>query len=513
MSNEVNIGDMIYLTIPKEWIKTYHSLLYMLASVGKNIVDDCSYTCQGSGRNVFTCWNLFQSALAAKALGDDRKAQFFIDYIDKELRLYAYHSRIIIPDFSENYPRCIYKLNEDGSYTFYITCKVDEVIYNEEITIPQKDIIDTVYDKPIITGFSYNNNVSSGGNSAATVKFLTFTQRVTYKFSDESERRDVIRGDLTTDGISVVYNISNNSNNARVDSEGNVTANPAIVSEDRVICRITPQITINGQTSDNEDIYVDIIQEGKEYQPVELIGYYGVSSLSDGLPTTIDGLTNTFEAVDNLSINVTGSGNFAWIIVPNEAGINSVTCTDTDNDSVTVLKNTTNINGYTIYYVSYLYMIFENQTFIFTLSKEEQEDNTKNIFIGQCNTTITGFRELDSNTIKNYATKHKVTEGIPLGDNDIVNGVSVKDCYSFSTTIEENNRIYFVLVPTNIAIKIAKLHSTIDSYNSEDEIKNSDYWEATHSNIIIDDIEYSVYGYHNIYLAGSVITIYAKLIN
>lgn len=391
MSNEVNIGDMIYLTIPKEWIKTYHSLLYILAGVGKQIIDDCSYTCQGSGRNIFTCWNLFQSALAAKALGDTKRAQFFIDYIDKELALYARHSRIIIPDFSKHYPSCIYKINNDGSYTFIITCKVNGIIYNEEITIPQKDI-----------------------------------------------------------------------------------------------------------------------------QPVELASYYGVSSLSDGLPITVDGLTNTFEAVDNLSINVTGSGNFAWIIVPNEAGINSVTCTDTDSDSITVLKNTTNINGYTIYYISYPYMVFENQTFIFTLSKEEQEgqeDNTKNIFIGQCNTTITGFRELDSNTIKTYTTKHKVTEGVPLGDNDTVNGVSVKDCYSFSTTIRENNRVYFVLVPTNIAIKIAKLHSTIDSYSSENEIKNSDYWEATHSNIIIDDVEYSVYGYHNVYLAGSVITIYAKLIN
>lgn len=152
MSNEVRIGDMIYLTVPNEWLKTYHSLLYVLASVGKQIIDDCNYTCQGSGRNVFTCWNLFQSALAARALGAHKKAQFFIDYIEAQLKLYAHRDRIVIPDFSENYPICIYKINDDGSYTFYITCKVNGVVYNREITIPQNSYL---------YGATYTSNVAN----------------------------------------------------------------------------------------------------------------------------------------------------------------------------------------------------------------------------------------------------------------------------------------------------------------------------------------------------------------
>lgn len=262
MSNEVNIGDMIYLTIPKEWIKTYHGLLYMLASVGKQIIDDCSYTCQGSGRNIFTCWNLFQCALAAKALGNSKKAQFFIDYIDKELKLYARHSKIVIPDFSENYPTYMYKLNDDGTYTFYITCKVDGVAYTKEVTVPEVEpyITSTEYSEPVITTFSYRNNVSNE-NGKANVGALTFTQRVTYGWSNGTYTYDDINGNLGNEGLEVTYDISNATNGANVDEFGNVGANPSTVGTSRTICRITPQITINGENSSNDSVFADVIQD------------------------------------------------------------------------------------------------------------------------------------------------------------------------------------------------------------------------------------------------------------
>lgn len=261
MSNEVNIGDMIYLTIPKEWIKTYHSLLYMLASVGKQIIDDCSYTCQGPGRNIFSCWNLFQSALAAKVLGDSRKAQFFIDYIDKELKLYARHSKIVIPDTSENYPRFTFKLNDDSTYTFYITCTVNGVAYTKEVTVPEVEpyITSTEYSEPVITAFSYRNNVSNEGGSA-NVGSLAFTQEVKYGWSNGTYTSDIINGNLGTEGLEVTYSISNAINGANVDEFGNVGANPSTVGTSRTICRITPQITINGEHSSNDSVFADVIQ-------------------------------------------------------------------------------------------------------------------------------------------------------------------------------------------------------------------------------------------------------------
>lgn len=309
MSNEVNTGDMIYLIIPKEWIKTYHSLLYMLASVGKQIIDDCSYTCQGSGRNIFTCWNLFQSALAAKALGDSRKAQFFIDYIDNELKLYARHSRIIIPDFSENYPRFTFKLNDDSTYTFYITCTVNGVTYTKEITVPEVEpyITSTEYSEPVITSFSYRNNVSNEGGKA-NVGALTFTQRVTYGWSNGTYTYEDINGNLGTEGLEVTYSISNAINGANVDEFGNVGANPSTVGTSRTICRITPQITINGEHPSNDSVFADVIQNaavctfvggGTTYQrsnvDAEGINFDIVLSKSSGV--TISSISDDSEGV------------------------------------------------------------------------------------------------------------------------------------------------------------------------------------------------------------------------
>lgn len=77
--------EYVYLTIPAEYVCIYHKLLTYMADFGKKIIDDCQATCKGSGKNIITCWNLFQSAIACKTLGRDKEAEFFINYITKQL--------------------------------------------------------------------------------------------------------------------------------------------------------------------------------------------------------------------------------------------------------------------------------------------------------------------------------------------------------------------------------------------------------------------------------------------
>ena len=93
---EIN-ANLLYLCIPKAWNNIYYKLLYLLADEGKNIIDDCNYTCSNHGNNVFTCWNLFQSAIAANEVGENKKANLFINYIDKQLDCYIKGKDIIIP--------------------------------------------------------------------------------------------------------------------------------------------------------------------------------------------------------------------------------------------------------------------------------------------------------------------------------------------------------------------------------------------------------------------------------
>lgn len=77
--------EYIYLTIPSAWVCVYHKLLSYIADFGKTIVDDCTAVCKGNGKNILNCWNIFQSAVACNALGRTKEAEFFIEYIKKQL--------------------------------------------------------------------------------------------------------------------------------------------------------------------------------------------------------------------------------------------------------------------------------------------------------------------------------------------------------------------------------------------------------------------------------------------
>lgn len=77
--------EMVYLNIPKAWEDVYLLLLKVVSESGEAILNDCSYGCKGDGSILFNCWNIFQSACAAYALGDNKRANLYIDYVKKQL--------------------------------------------------------------------------------------------------------------------------------------------------------------------------------------------------------------------------------------------------------------------------------------------------------------------------------------------------------------------------------------------------------------------------------------------
>lgn len=92
MDNETNLkeyeeitSEYLYLTIPADYVCVYHKLLTYMADFGKDQIDDCTSSCKGNGKNIITCWNLFQSAVAAYNLDRKKEADFFINYITKQL--------------------------------------------------------------------------------------------------------------------------------------------------------------------------------------------------------------------------------------------------------------------------------------------------------------------------------------------------------------------------------------------------------------------------------------------
>jgi hypothetical protein len=76
---------MVILSIPKEWKEIYIKLLTVISQSGEAILNDCSYGCKGDGSVMFNAWNIFQSACAAYALGETKRANLYIDYVNKQI--------------------------------------------------------------------------------------------------------------------------------------------------------------------------------------------------------------------------------------------------------------------------------------------------------------------------------------------------------------------------------------------------------------------------------------------
>lgn len=81
------IPDIVYLVVPAEWLPTYHRILKGLAQYGLDAIKDCAAACKESSLNIIKYWNIFQSAIAAKHIGDDKGAKLMIDYVNAQLDL------------------------------------------------------------------------------------------------------------------------------------------------------------------------------------------------------------------------------------------------------------------------------------------------------------------------------------------------------------------------------------------------------------------------------------------
>lgn len=83
---EIN-PQQVYLTIPRNYLDVYYKLLMLVADLGKNIVDDCNSICKSNNKEIISCWNLFQSALASYSIGNVKQSDFFISYLRKQLNI------------------------------------------------------------------------------------------------------------------------------------------------------------------------------------------------------------------------------------------------------------------------------------------------------------------------------------------------------------------------------------------------------------------------------------------
>lgn len=80
-------GNFVYLVVPEKYKCVYDKLLIKMSDLGIDMIKDCGATCRGINRHVINCWNMFNSACAAYGIGEEKKADLMINYINAQLRL------------------------------------------------------------------------------------------------------------------------------------------------------------------------------------------------------------------------------------------------------------------------------------------------------------------------------------------------------------------------------------------------------------------------------------------
>lgn len=120
--------EYVYLTIPANYVCIYHKLLAYMADFGKAILDNCNAICQGGSKNIITCWNLFQSAIACHALGRETEADLFIKYIESQLNyIYKGTGKIV---YNSTVPIAITK---DGQLKAMVSCLNDDIRFTVDV--------------------------------------------------------------------------------------------------------------------------------------------------------------------------------------------------------------------------------------------------------------------------------------------------------------------------------------------------------------------------------------------
>lgn len=106
--------EYIYVTIPAEYICVYHRILAMMADFGEDMLKDCKASCTDKNSGVIECFNMFNSAVAAKKLGKDKLAEVIIKYVKAKINQ--------IYKGADNSTSFVFPVDETGQLKAFVSC-------------------------------------------------------------------------------------------------------------------------------------------------------------------------------------------------------------------------------------------------------------------------------------------------------------------------------------------------------------------------------------------------------
>lgn len=114
-NNTVEINpEYIYMTIPAEYVCIYHKILILMSEYGLDMLNDCQAGCTNQNKSIINCFNMFNAAVAARKLGQDKVAETIIKYVNSQLKL-IYNNDITIPE-------TVFQVDEHGYLKAIVSC-------------------------------------------------------------------------------------------------------------------------------------------------------------------------------------------------------------------------------------------------------------------------------------------------------------------------------------------------------------------------------------------------------
>lgn len=106
--------EYVYITIPSEYVCVYHRILAMLSDYGEEMLKDCKASCTDKNSGVIECFNMFNAAVAARALGEEKKAGLIINYVKAKINQ--------IYKGKDNSTEFIFPIDENGELKAFVSC-------------------------------------------------------------------------------------------------------------------------------------------------------------------------------------------------------------------------------------------------------------------------------------------------------------------------------------------------------------------------------------------------------
>lgn len=112
--------EYIYMTIPSDYVCIYNKILILLSEYGLNILNDCNASCNNRNKSIINCFNMFNSAVAARKLGLNKQAETIIKYVSSQLKLINTENinvpEIVFPVDNKGYLKAIVSCNENPTF-------------------------------------------------------------------------------------------------------------------------------------------------------------------------------------------------------------------------------------------------------------------------------------------------------------------------------------------------------------------------------------------------------------